>query len=182
MVDPRLFQALSDATRLEILSVLAAGPINVSRIVAQVGCAQPAVSRHLRVLREASLINDKRKGKEVEYSINHDMLLAAVDHLTSLAGRSADQEISAGRASRIESDAKRAAAVASAPAKRARSGARTIPVKPKKAGRAQRAKARRGSAESKRRESEQAAAADFVPREAGYTVERKPSGIDDFLL
>ena len=162
MVDPRLFQALSDATRLEILSVLTAGPINVSRIVAHVGCAQPAVSRHLRVLREASLIHDKRKGKEVEYSINQSVLLAVVDHLTGLAGSLA------GEAERGKAEGEKS-------------------VRGKVGGKSQRRKAelgRResGTAASKQRKSEQAAPADFAPREADYTVERRPSDMDDFLL
>ena len=85
MVDAKLFQALSDSTRLDILSLLAAGPINVSRIVAHLGCAQPAVSRHLRVLRETSLIGDRRKGKEVEYSINPDAVATAIAYLKGLS-------------------------------------------------------------------------------------------------
>ncbi len=86
MVDARLFQALSDRTRLEILSLLGKGAINVSGIVAYLGCAQPAVSRHLRVLREASLICDKRKGKEVEYSIIPGAFRAAAAYLENLSG------------------------------------------------------------------------------------------------
>jgi DNA-binding transcriptional ArsR family regulator len=85
MVDARLFQALSDRTRLEILSVLGAGPVNVSGIVAQLGCAQPAVSRHLRVLREASLIRGRRHGKEIEYSIEAEALAEAARYLGQVA-------------------------------------------------------------------------------------------------
>src|SRR5512137_3187761 len=85
MVDARLFQALSDSTRLNILALLARGTINVSGMVAHLGCAQPAVSRHLRVLREAALIADRRKGKEVEYSLRPEALAAAAEHLEELA-------------------------------------------------------------------------------------------------
>ena len=90
MVDARLFQALSDSTRLDILALLARGTINVSRIVAHLGCAQPAVSRHLRVLREARLITHKRKGKEVEYSISPGALAAAVAYLGDLVSAEAE--------------------------------------------------------------------------------------------
>jgi DNA-binding transcriptional ArsR family regulator len=69
MADARLFQALSDPTRLKIVALLAGGPLNVTRIVDRVHVAQPAVSRHLRILREVGLIKDKRLGKEVEYSL-----------------------------------------------------------------------------------------------------------------
>ena len=93
MIDAKLFQALSDSTRLDILSLLAAGPINVSRIVAHLGCAQPAVSRHLRVLRETSLIGDRRKGKEVEYSINPEAVATAIAYLQGLSAGPAPDAI-----------------------------------------------------------------------------------------
>jgi DNA-binding transcriptional ArsR family regulator len=84
MVEARLFQALSDPTRLRILTLLALEPINVSGMVERLGCAQPAVSRHLRVLRDVALIRDRRMGKEVEYSLNHDQLNEAAEYLDSL--------------------------------------------------------------------------------------------------
>jgi ArsR family transcriptional regulator len=84
MVEARLFQALSDPTRLRILTLLAHEPINVSGMVERLGCAQPAVSRHLRVLRDVALIQDRRMGKEVEYSLNHDQLAEAAGYLECL--------------------------------------------------------------------------------------------------
>ena len=86
MVDARLFQALSDPTRLKILLLLSDTPMNVSSMVSHLKCAQPAVSRHLRVLRETSLIHDTRKGKEVEYSLNQDRLRDAKLYLEALGG------------------------------------------------------------------------------------------------
>jgi DNA-binding transcriptional ArsR family regulator len=70
MAEARLFQALSDPTRLKILDILTKGPLNVTGIVTLVRAAQPAVSRHLRILREVGLIHDRRLGKEVEYSLD----------------------------------------------------------------------------------------------------------------
>ena len=86
MVDARLFQALSDPTRLKILLLLSRSSMNVTSIVNEVDSAQPAVSRHLRVLREASLINHVRKGKEVEYSLNLAQLRDARLYIEALAG------------------------------------------------------------------------------------------------
>lgn len=86
MVDARLFQALSDPTRLRILLLLSRSTMNVTSIVNEVKAAQPAVSRHLRVLREASLINHVRKGKEVEYSLNLPQLRDANLYIEALAG------------------------------------------------------------------------------------------------
>jgi len=86
MVDARLFQALSDPTRLKILLLLSRSAMNVTGIVNEVRASQPAVSRHLRVLREASLINHVRKGKEVEYSLNLPQLRDARLYIEALAG------------------------------------------------------------------------------------------------
>jgi len=86
MVDARLFQALSDPTRLKILLLLSRSTMNVTSIVNEVKATQPAVSRHLRVLREASLINHVRKGKEVEYSINLPQLRDAKLYIEALTG------------------------------------------------------------------------------------------------
>ena len=86
MVEARLFQALSDPTRLKILVLLAEGSANVSGMVKRLKSAQPAVSRHLRVLREAGLIGNVRRGKEVEYSANRETLARAVRYLQELSG------------------------------------------------------------------------------------------------
>lgn len=85
MAEARLFQALSDPTRLKIVGILAAGPRNVTGIVNLVRAAQPAVSRHLRILREVGLIHDRRLGKEVEYSLDTGRVEEACGWLGELA-------------------------------------------------------------------------------------------------
>lgn len=92
MVDARLFQALSDSTRLKILLLLSRSTMNVTSIVNEVKASQPAVSRHLRVLREASLINHVRKGKEIEYSINLPQLKDAKLYIEALTGGTGEGE------------------------------------------------------------------------------------------
>jgi DNA-binding transcriptional ArsR family regulator len=85
MGEARLFQALSDPTRLRIVALLGAGPLNVTGIVKRVKATQPAVSRHLRILREVGLIRDKRLGKEVEYSLEAGRVREAAVWLGGLA-------------------------------------------------------------------------------------------------
>jgi DNA-binding transcriptional ArsR family regulator len=85
MAESRLFQALSDPTRLKIMGLLAAAPLNVTGIVVRVKAAQPAVSRHLRILREVGLIEGRRLGKEVEYSLRTGPVREASAWLASLA-------------------------------------------------------------------------------------------------
>jgi DNA-binding transcriptional ArsR family regulator len=63
----RFFQALGDPTRLALLEELRGGARNVGALVAALGCPQPKVSRHLRALREAGLVRDRREGRNVVY-------------------------------------------------------------------------------------------------------------------
>jgi len=75
------FKALADPYRLRILALLAAqpGPLCVCDIEAQFDLAQPTISHHLRVLREAGLVTATRSGLGCTYTINPDSL-AAVRH------------------------------------------------------------------------------------------------------
>jgi ArsR family transcriptional regulator len=59
-----VFKALADPTRLEILRLLAVqrGPTCVCDVVAHFGLAQPTISHHLRVLREAGLLRASKLG------------------------------------------------------------------------------------------------------------------------
>ena len=65
-----IFKALSDETRLRILKLLENGELCVCDIVAALDMIQPKVSFHLGVLKEVSLIKDRRQGKWIHYSID----------------------------------------------------------------------------------------------------------------
>ncbi|MGI6108014.1 MAG: ArsR/SmtB family transcription factor [Lachnospiraceae bacterium] len=62
------FRQLGDGTRLQIFWLICHGETCVSDIGAAVGMSSPAVSHHLRTLRDAGLITGRRRGKEVYYS------------------------------------------------------------------------------------------------------------------
>jgi len=66
----RFFQALGDPTRLALLRELRAGSRHVGELVEALGCPQPKVSRHLKVLREAGLVRDRRDGRNVAYEVS----------------------------------------------------------------------------------------------------------------
>ncbi|MGO9013820.1 MAG: ArsR/SmtB family transcription factor [Dissulfurispiraceae bacterium] len=66
-----VFQALSDETRLRTLKLLEDGELCVCDIVAALDMFQPKVSFHLKILKDAGLIKDRRQGKWIHYSI-HD--------------------------------------------------------------------------------------------------------------
>jgi DNA-binding transcriptional ArsR family regulator len=57
-----VFRALSDPTRREILSLLRVGRQSVGDLAANFDVSRPAISKHLRVLREARLVQDRPEG------------------------------------------------------------------------------------------------------------------------
>lgn len=65
-----VFRAIADPTRRSILDRLRAGPANAGALAADFRSSRPAISRHLRVLREARLVVDKPVGRERIYSVN----------------------------------------------------------------------------------------------------------------
>lgn len=67
-------EALSDATRRAIIERIAAGPSTVGEIAEVVPVSQPAVSQHLRVLKEAGLVQVRKEGTKRIYSLAPDGL------------------------------------------------------------------------------------------------------------
>ena len=63
-------QALADPTRREILVMLHEAPRNAGVIADAFHVSRPAISRHLRVLREAGLVHDTVSGREREYALD----------------------------------------------------------------------------------------------------------------
>lgn len=66
----RVFKSLSDETRLRIVKLLEQGELCVCDIVAALDMMQPKVSFHLRVLKEAGVIKDRKQGKWIHYRID----------------------------------------------------------------------------------------------------------------
>ena len=64
-----LFAALADRTRLRILNLLKAGEVCVCYFVEILDESQPKVSRHLAYLRRAGVVNARRDGKWIHYSL-----------------------------------------------------------------------------------------------------------------
>ncbi len=61
------FAALADPTRREIVEVLASGESRVTDLVARFPISQPAISRHLRLLKESGLVGVRPSGRERIY-------------------------------------------------------------------------------------------------------------------
>ena len=62
--------ALGDPTRRAIFEALAAGPRPVGEIASELPVSRPAVSQHLKVLKEAGLVKDRRNGTRRLYQLD----------------------------------------------------------------------------------------------------------------
>jgi ArsR family transcriptional regulator len=70
----RWFHALSDETRLEIVRRLGSGERCVCELTDALGAAQSRLSFHLKTLRLAGIVTDRKQGRWVYYSLNPDVL------------------------------------------------------------------------------------------------------------
>ena len=79
-----LFHALSDETRLGVLSLLQDGERCVCELQEPLGAQQSRLSFHLRVLKDAGVVRDRREGRWAYYAIDQEVLREAVAALASL--------------------------------------------------------------------------------------------------
>lgn len=67
--DIDVFRVIADPTRRAILDRLRAGPAPVNELAADFSQSRPAISKHLRVLREARMVTEERAGRERLYAL-----------------------------------------------------------------------------------------------------------------
>ena len=90
---PELFRSLADPVRLQVVARLALSrdPMTVSEVQGCCGVHLSGVSRHLKTLREAGVVEANKVGREVRYRLIHDQLVGRLRGLADLleaAGRS----------------------------------------------------------------------------------------------
>lgn len=71
-----LFRAFSDTSRVRILSAIMEQEVNISALAEMVGVTESAVSHHMRGLRQMHIVQARREGKEVFYSVIDPHLVA----------------------------------------------------------------------------------------------------------
>ena len=69
-------KAVSDPTRLLMMKLVEANELCVCQFVEMFGMSQPAISQHLRKLKQAGLVKENRKGQWRFYSLNQDSVHA----------------------------------------------------------------------------------------------------------
>jgi DNA-binding transcriptional ArsR family regulator len=83
------FEALGDEHRREILRLLSAGDKPVQQIAAALPISRPAVSRHLRLLKEAGLVAEHAHGTRRIYYLREEGLNAVQEYLEGVWGEAA---------------------------------------------------------------------------------------------
>jgi len=96
----RRLKVLAVPTRIAILRLLKSQPLCVGALAARLDVTQGAVSQHLRVMRDAGLLLDDKRGCYVHYRLNARALGAwrpAIDRLLAVSNRKARPGCQAGR-------------------------------------------------------------------------------------
>ena len=73
--------ALADGTRRKVFEQLRDGPLSVGDVAARLPVSRPAVSQHLRVLKDAGLVSDERAGTRRLYRVEPDGIAELRDYL-----------------------------------------------------------------------------------------------------
>ncbi|UIJ44473.1 metalloregulator ArsR/SmtB family transcription factor [Sphingomonas cannabina] len=82
-----LFKTLADPTRRAIFERLCReGEQTVGALTAHAGVSQPAVSKHLGVLKQAGLVRDRQDGRQTHYSAQRGALAPLVDWTSRMTG------------------------------------------------------------------------------------------------
>lgn len=79
----KVFSALSDPVRLEILEFLRGGEKCVCEIIPHVGVIQPVVSRHLKILKSCGLVKRRKDGNRRLYSVTDPKIFGIIDGVTT---------------------------------------------------------------------------------------------------
>jgi DNA-binding transcriptional ArsR family regulator len=86
-VQDTLFRTLADPTRRAIFERLCRdGEQTVGALTARAGVSQPAVSKHLGVLKQAGLVRDRHEGRQTHYSAQLNALTPLIDWARQLPG------------------------------------------------------------------------------------------------
>jgi DNA-binding transcriptional ArsR family regulator len=82
-----LFRTLADPTRRALFERLCRdGEQTVANLTAQAGISQPAVSKHLGLLKQAGLVRDRPQGRQTHYSAQLNALAPLIDWTSQMTG------------------------------------------------------------------------------------------------
>ena len=78
-----IFKALGESTRIKIVKLLSIKPMYVCELESVLEMSQPRISQHLRILKQAGLLDMKKEGQRAVYSLNESVFEAWVTGFTA---------------------------------------------------------------------------------------------------
>lgn len=79
-----LFKALADANRLMIVDMLSCGELCACKILEKFRITQPTLSHHMKILCDCGLVNGRKEGKWMYYSLNGERVQEFKDFLSAI--------------------------------------------------------------------------------------------------
>ena len=79
--EARIFKALGDENRLEILKLIKEKEVCATDILKNVSIGQSTLSHHMKILCECGIVNCRKSGKQTYYSINSDGAMQACSYI-----------------------------------------------------------------------------------------------------
>ncbi|MGB9868296.1 MAG: ArsR/SmtB family transcription factor [Bacillota bacterium] len=80
----RALRALGQETRYKMLKLLCSRSLTVDELCRALQVSQPAISQHLKVLKDAGLVRIRRKGRTSMCHVDRSLLMGLVDHLREM--------------------------------------------------------------------------------------------------
>ncbi len=84
MNEVNVFKALADPTRLKILECIENGEKCICKIIPYTGKSQPCVSQHLKVMKHAGIINERKDGTKIMIKASNDEIFKIIDRVKKL--------------------------------------------------------------------------------------------------
>ena len=79
-----IFKALADPTRLKILECIKKGEKCICKIIPYTGKSQPCVSQHLKVMKHAGIIDERRDGTKIMIKASNNEIFKIIDQVEKL--------------------------------------------------------------------------------------------------
>jgi len=84
MDEVKVFKALSDPTRIQILELIKDKEKCICEIIPKTGKSQPNISQHLRILKNVNLINHRKEGTNIIISIANKQIYDVIEKIRGL--------------------------------------------------------------------------------------------------
>ena len=102
-----VFAALADPVRRDLLDAVASTPMRVVDLAARQSISRPAISRHLRLLTEAGLLDVEQHGRERHYALRAEPLRQVREYLDRVDGPELSARLTSGALDALDTEVRR---------------------------------------------------------------------------